>query len=394
MLLDELGFRPPTAAEIAAAQACEREPTAKFSPSAPEHMIPAAVLSARPLISYSGMTDAHRLGLAGAAGGAIRGRGTWFLLSPTWSIETEGGPAQLRQQAVLHRLRHPDHRLIFVVNSQKNVEELRQAGEAAFFFNKTASVPEWIFRPLRVGREFDAIYNAQLVPWKRHELTLAIASCAFIFHRGNAGPGVAAGERDILRRHSALPGHVFLNRFKDSGEPVRLPPDEVNGHLSRARVGLCLSDAEGAMFAGTEYLLAGLPIVTTPSIGGRDTYFDPEFCWTVPAEPATVAAAVQAMKEKEFPPDYIRTKTLRRIEVDRTRFMDLLNRIREGGGSRGIEGPWPFRKPVTMPWILTVEAIDRAVHRVVDGYDPDDRLTSWRIRRWLLHRVRRLTGRQ
>lgn len=392
MLLEELGFRPAAAGEIAGAR--ERQAATAPAPGAPAGFIPAAVLSARPFISYSGMTGAHRLGLAGAAGDALRGREAWFLLSPTWSIEAEGGAGELRRRAVSHRLRHPDHRLIFVANSSRNTEELRQAGEAAFFFNKTATVPEWIFRPLPVRREFDAIYNAQLVPWKRHELTLATASCAFIFHSGIAGPAMAEARRDILRRHAACPGHMFLNRFDEGGVPIRFLPEEVAGHLNRARVGLCLSEAEGAMFAGTEYLLAGLPIVTTPSVGGRDAYFDPEFCLTVPAEPAAVAAAVQALKERQIPPDYIRTKTLQRIGADRARFMDLLNRIRGKGGSGRAEGAWPFRKPVTMQWLRLTEAVDRAAHRVVDGYDPDDPLTSWRIRRWLLHKVRRLTGRQ
>ena len=36
---------------------------------------------------------------------------------------------------------------------------------------------------------------------------------------------------------------------------------------------------EGANYASVEYLLAGLSIVSTPSIsGGREVYFDPEFC--------------------------------------------------------------------------------------------------------------------
>ena len=44
--------------------------------------------------------------------------------------------------------------------------------------------------------------------------------------------------------------------------------------LNRSRTGLCLSEREGAMFASIEYLLCGLPIVTTPSIGGRHVFFE------------------------------------------------------------------------------------------------------------------------
>jgi len=65
------------------------------------------------------------------------------------------------------------------------------------------------------------------------------------------------------------------------------------------------------MFASTEYLLAGLPIVTTASAGGRDVYHDAEYCWTVPADPAAVADAVDHLKARNIPRRYIRERTLR-----------------------------------------------------------------------------------
>lgn len=389
-LLEELGFRPPAADEIAAAEAGEGSYLATVPGSEPAGYAASAVLNARPLVSYSGISPNLLLGLASAAGGPLRGRDAWFLLSPTWSVEWDGGAKEFRRRAILHRARHPHHRLIFVVNAQKNVDELRAVGEAAFFFNKTATIPEWIFRPLpNASCEFDAIYNAQLRLWKRHELTMAIERCAFVFHRGGAGADIIEGEQEILRRHSGYSRHVFLNTFDKHGVPVRLPPAVVNAVLNRASVGLCLSAIEGAMFAATEYLLAGLPIVTTPSVGGRDVYFDPDYCITVPPEPAAVAAAVRALKDRQIPRDHIRAKTLQRIEADRRRFLEFLSRLlAEAGSRRRLDRPWPFSKPVTMEWNPVQEAIDRAVHGVVDGYHPDDWLPSWRWRRKVLHGTR------
>ncbi len=49
---------------------------------------------------------------------------------------------------------------------------------------------------------------------------------------------------------------------------------EVARKLNACRVGMCLSETEGAMFAAVEYLLCGLPVVSTPSQGGRDVWFD------------------------------------------------------------------------------------------------------------------------
>jgi glycosyltransferase involved in cell wall biosynthesis len=389
-LLEELGFRSPAAEEIAAAAGQEKEALAGALGGEPATYAPAALLNARPLVSYSGICKGLLLGLASAAGDRLSGRDAWFLLSPTWAVAWDGGAKEYRRRAILYRARHPRHRLIFVVNAQKDVDELREVGEAAFFFNKTASVPEWIFRPLPdATSEFDAIYNAQLCLWKRHELTMAIERCAFVFHRGGAGTSIVEGEQEILRRHRPLPGHVFLNAFDEQGVPVRFSPLDVNAALNRACVGLCLSEIEGAMFAGTEYLLAGLPIVTTPSVGGRDVYFDRDFCLTVPPDPGAVAAAVQALKVRRIPREHIRARTLQRIEADRRRFLEFLNRLlAEAGSRRRLDWPWPFKKPVTMAWVPVQEAIDRAVHGLVDGYHPDDWLPSWRWRRRALHGMR------
>ncbi|MBB5753180.1 glycosyltransferase [Prosthecomicrobium pneumaticum] len=381
MLIDELGFVPPGAAEIARVRA---EPP----PEAPTvTLLPATVISADPLISYSGIGETVPLGLAGVAGSRLAGRTVWFLFSPTRTIESEEAVALLRRRAVLHRLSHPQHRLVFLCNTPEETALVRATGEAAFFYNKTANAPEAVFRPLGTPREFDAIYNAQLVPWKRHELSLAIPSCAFLFYRNSLLPEPAA-EAAIIARHKAeAPGHVFLNAFDRKGEPVRLSPPKVNRALGRAHVGLCLSETEGAMFASTEYLLAGLPVVSTPSIGGRHVHFDPDFCLTVPPDPRAVAQAVAALKARAIPAETVRAATLARLERERARFLALLDAIlEEGGATHRLAGPWPFRKAVMMEWQAPEVAIERAVKGDIDAFLPRKRARGLR-RLW-----RKLTG--
>ena len=180
---------------------------------------------------------------------------------------------------------------------------------------------------------------------------------------------------------------MFINAFDETNIPIRLARWEVNRELSRARVGLCLSAIEGAMFASVEYLLAGLPIVTTPSKGGRHVYHDPEYCWTAAPDPRSVAEAVYALGTKGIPRDRIRKCTLRRLERDRERFLGLIDAILEEGGSRRrLERPWPFRKTVIMEWLTAAEAMDRAAFPRVDGLGTPERgLVPWRLRRkrWL-----------
>jgi hypothetical protein len=381
MLMHDLGFRPPRRDEEARILTMRASGELPDAPTpGPTFRIPAALLSGNPLISYSGIVPPAPLGLASLGAAPLPGRPAWFLLSPTWSIAEDATAETLRARAVLHRLDHPDHRLIFIGNTPEEARLLQAHGEAAFFYNKTANTAERVFRPLNgVRADFDAIYNAQLVPWKRHELSLGIANCAFLFYRDHAEPSAVPMAAAIMARHAAVPGHVFINALDDAQQPVRLTPSDVNRHLNRARIGLCLSAREGAMFASTEYLLAGLPIVTTPSTGGRHVYHDEEYCWTVAADPDFVAGAVQALKAQGIPRAHVRDRTLRRLESDRSRFLALLNAILEESGSpRRLGAPWPLRKAVTMEWLPSAEAVRRAVDGVVDAYDERNRASLLR----------------
>ncbi len=395
-LMHDLGFRPPCADETARIDVRRaRENDEQASGPVPAFLIPSAILSGDPLISYSGIVPNAPLGLASIGGERLRKRTAWFLLSPTWSIEDEGIAANLRAHAVVHRLGNPNHRIIFVCNTPREVGYMQGCNEAAILYNKTANTLESIFKPLDgIPVEFDAIYNAQLALWKRHELSVEIRNCAFLCYRDPSAPGSAAMQEAILSRHAVIPGHVFVNAFGEDELPVQLSRSEVNWHLNRAGIGLCLSEKEGAMFASTEYLLSGLPIVTTPSVGGRDVYHDAEYCWTASPDPRSVADAVYALKAKGISSIYIRERTLRRLEADRERFLALLDAILEECGSkRRLAGPWPFRKEVTMQWHSTSDAVNRAYYRLVDGFDRrEGGFLPWRLRRKFVDLRRRFTA--
>jgi hypothetical protein len=388
MLMNDLGFRAPRPAEEAqiVAKHARGELTRHLgtvvTAPTPANLIPAAVLNAVPLISYSGLLREAPLGLANFGAERLRQRPAWFMISPTWSIEAEDVVVGIREAAILHRAGNPDHRLIFICNTPEEVLRVQNVGEAAYFYNKTANSSERIFRPLEGTRiEFDAIYNAQIVPWKRHELSLEIESCAFLFYRNSLLHDAAGSEAEVMTRHGrATPGHVFLNALDEEGAPLRMPLSDVNRQLNRASIGLCLSQLEGAMFASTEYLLSGLPVVSTPSTGGRHVYYEEEYCWTVPPDPRSIAEAVGALKARGFPRSYIHQRTLERLHRDRARFLGLINSILEESGSdTRLTMPWPFRKPVTMEWLPSDLAVERAAQGIVDGFERIEKSSAvWR----------------
>src|SRR5215212_801941 len=86
------------------------------------------------------------------------------------------------------------------------------------------------------------------------------------------------------------------------------------------------------MFASVQYLLAGLPVVTTPSLGGRDVFFDDEIAITVEASPEAVAHGVREMIARDLQPEYVRTKTVKRVLSHRATFVDLVQKIYDTEG--------------------------------------------------------------
>jgi len=114
-----------------------------------------------------------------------------------------------------------------------------------------------------------------------------------------------------------LPQAKWLNYI--NGNYKDFDSDEIANLLNRSRIGLCLSDVEGAMYASVEYMLCGLPVVSTKSIGGRDVFFDDKYVKIVDDNPEAVAKGVIEMIDRDIDPYYIRDKTIKKMKEERER---------------------------------------------------------------------------
>lgn len=265
-----------------------------------------------------------------------------FLRQMTWSYE--GWPAALALAARYHAFRrtHQNSRLVILANTLSAERRLAALGVDVLFASSNMFLDETIFRPLPgMPREHQAIYNAQLNPYKRHHLAREIASCAYITYLP-AFQDAGERRRRIEAFCAGLPrGHVVLNERADDNFRT-MNELEVNAALARAHVGLCLSKVEGQMYASVEYLLAGLPVVTTQNEGGRDIYLHPDTAIVVKDDPRQVRDATEALLARAIPPAEVRRLTLELISRDRHRF----NRFIEGlsDGARSASDPrWSFR---------------------------------------------------
>ncbi len=259
-------------------------------------------------------------------------------------MERAGDAEKVARYFARHRARFPEHELIALANTEREQAVLAEAGARSIFLNQNIMLSEATYRPLPgTAVEFDAIYNARLEPFKRHELARGIPSVGYL---GYWFGGSTEHRRSTLARIDLIrsfgPRHTILNPLV-GGLPRALPDRAVNEAYARAAVGLCLSAREGAMYAAVEYLLAGLPVVSTPSLGGRDAFFDPEFCRVVPPDPHAIREAVEALRAQNIPREYIRQRTLERMAEQRGAFLDLLNSVLESYRRKPRFGPeWPY----------------------------------------------------
>jgi glycosyltransferase involved in cell wall biosynthesis len=116
----------------------------------------------------------------------------------------------------------------------------------------------------------------------------------------------------------------------------------VNAALNQCAVGLALSKAEGAMFASIQYLLAGLPVVSTPSRGGRHEFYDPDYVRIVDPTPRAVADAVRELRQCKVPAEEIRARTLARVWEHRERLFQCVDEIYASQGcDRKFAAEWP-----------------------------------------------------
>jgi glycosyltransferase involved in cell wall biosynthesis len=304
----------------------------------------AIVLSHDPPVLLVAIGGARPLWMVESLSSFLAERRVLFLLLIYWSLENPTTFGFVRRNAERHRERFPKHNIVFLCNSREEERLLDAAGLEAIAANHNQIVSEHIFRPLaNLTPSFDAVYNARIARFKRHYLAAAIDRVLHVAYRCPNEMSPMAGRAHVRRILMQSPNHRFANKVVN-GLPTRLTPEQVNQAYNQSSVGLCLSPVEGAMYASMEYMLAGLPIVTTPSRGGRDVFFDPDYCLTVDPDPRAVRDAVIALRDKAIPRDIVRQRTLERVEAARRRSLALLDQVLARHGT-GLEASaiWPPR---------------------------------------------------
>jgi hypothetical protein len=204
-------------------------------------------------------------------------------------------------------------------NTGEEVELARQASLRAAWIHHNCWLDEAFLKPLPVPKVYGAVMVCRPIDAKRPWLAAEVDNLAIV-----EGPDRRA-EVDLQR----IP-HV--RRFS------RVPPILMPKILSRAEVGLILSEVEGGCYASSEYLMCGLPVVSTPSRGGRDVFYDADNALIVEPTPPAVAEGVRQLRARRLDPHAISARHLARSLAFRQRFVkDVLGPILADVGP-GVDG--------------------------------------------------------
>jgi glycosyltransferase involved in cell wall biosynthesis len=107
---------------------------------------------------------------------------------------------------------------------------------------------------------------------------------------------------------------------------------EVKEKINQSNCGLILSASEGACFASSEYLLCGIPIVSTVSEGGRSVWYDEYNSLIVDANADAVTEGVRFFSSHRRLPQVIRDSHIGLAGSHRASFIRLLTATIESCG--------------------------------------------------------------
>lgn len=223
-----------------------------------------------------------------------------------WMTHWHADRAYFQQAAEFYRgLSMPLDHVWVLGNTQAETQAAREAGFSSAWVNHNAWLDETRFYPRPANKEFRAVMVCQLAPYKRIYLATKVK-------------GLALVPSALFRLHEP----TSLSGLSDATVLAKLPSDQVPAVLARSHAGLILSAEEGACYASSEYLLSGLPVVSTPSLGGRDVFYTAENACVVDPDPDAVARGVEQVIARAPDPWSIHRAHVEQSLAFRTRFAD------------------------------------------------------------------------
>jgi glycosyltransferase involved in cell wall biosynthesis len=206
----------------------------------------------------------------------------------------------------------PLENIYFYCSSQDVVQTAFEIGfPRVYFLNHNCFLDE---KQFELQKDFKKIYNSVLIgrtsAYKRLMLAKKVKNLALVLGSNF--------KNDKL--FSDIPPHIYQNE-------KRLSSIEVREIIQQSYSGLCLSEEEGVCYASSEYLLCGIPVISTPSRGGRNIWYNQKNSIICQPDPNAIAESVEFFIKNPPNPMTIRNEHIRKSKEHRKVFICMLQSI-------------------------------------------------------------------
>ena len=209
--------------------------------------------------------------------------------------------------------------VVLLTNTQEEVDFYQEkvAENDVLYCNRNAFLDEYQYSTNEsMDREYDLILNCAFVEFKN---TKYAHLCKNTIHIGYDHPN-----KEII-----IPIFGKLANYNENGEFKFLNKSTILKHMHNSYVGGIFSTNEGQCRASSEYLLAGLPVVSCESVGGRDVWYNRDNSIIVPLDENEIYLAVKRAKEMVLKGDFngekIRNNHILESQKHRDRLLKYIN---------------------------------------------------------------------
>jgi len=200
------------------------------------------------------------------------------------------------------------NRFIFLYNSSQEMNVFTKHGFMGRLIPHNCWLDDKVIYPRTVKKTYRAIYVGRRSAFKRHMLAEKVEHLAIV---AGANHGNAVSD---------IPSTAYINSIK-------LSTADVCTKISESYCGLILSELEGGCFSSSEYLLCGIPVVSTPSLGGRDVWYTEYNSIISDPNPDAIADAVDYFNRNVRSPEKIRNHHIQLSNKFREEFIAMLGEI-------------------------------------------------------------------
>lgn len=215
---------------------------------------------------------------------------------------------------------NPSYEITILANSMQEKEYFeKRTTRDVLFCNHNAFLNEHVFDIIgNVPKRHDLIVDSAFHEYKNVERANRIKETLHIGYF----------KRDMMTK-VVIPTYGKLANFTNAnGKYKRLPKPQINAHYNESRVAGIFSLTEGSCFASSQYLLAGLPVISTRSEGGRDIWYNEFNSIMCENDDESVYNAHQLAMKKlesgEFNARQIRDLHLRQMDEHRNRLIEYI----------------------------------------------------------------------